>query len=92
MYEVNVVGRDDASRRIMDLTYTNATGNTEQSTEFIPWRHEFVAAPGQFVSVSAQNGRDYISFECKIKVDGITVEEAGSSGPHKIASCSGSVR
>ena len=69
------------------LTYANESGNTEQHTVSLPWRMEFEAAPGQFLHVTAQSGG--YGNACRIKVNGVTVEQADSSGQYSIASCSG---
>jgi hypothetical protein len=91
-YEVRTVIPDDREYRFMDLTYTNQTGNIAQEKGRIPWVYEFDALPGQFVSISAQNGSDTIGFECAITIDGVEREQAESWGAYKIASCSGSAR
>ncbi len=91
-YEVRTVLPDDREYRFMDLTYTNQTGNVAQEKGRIPWVYEFDALPGQFASISAQNGSDTIGFECAITIDGVEREQAESWGAYKIASCSGSAR
>lgn len=69
------------------LTYANETGNTEQHKVDLPWRLQFEAQPGQFLYLSAQSGG--YGNACKIKVDGVVLERADSSGQYSIASCSG---
>lgn len=82
-----VIGSFDA-----DLTIRNETGNTEQFDIFdSDWHKTFKAQPGQFLYVSAQNNAPG-TITCKIEVNGLPIEEASSTGRHKIASCSGSVK
>lgn len=85
VYEVRALpGVTDASS---SLTYENESGNTEQHTVRLPWRLQFEAQEGQFLYISAQS--DGYGNSCKIKVNGMTVEQADSSGQYSIASCSG---
>lgn len=86
-YQIGGTGR---SR--VDLTYRNASGNSQQETINVPWSIEFQAPAGQFVYLSGQlavKGKSTVT--CKILVDGQVVEEAESEGEYVIASCSGSV-
>lgn len=46
---------------------------------------------GDFLYISAQNGRDSGSITCKIEVDGIVVKTNTSLGGYTIATCSGSL-
>lgn len=76
----------------VDLTIENESGNTEQHSEVdLPYQKSFRTEPGQFVYVSAQNNDESGSVECKITVDGRTLETASSSGAYVIASCGGLV-
>lgn len=85
VYEVNALPGVTGSSS--SLTYANETGNTEQHTVDIPWRLQFEVQPGQFLYVSAQSGG--YGNACKIKVDGVVLEQADSSGQYSIATCSG---
>lgn len=76
-----------------DVTYENASGNTEQRTVPVPWTESMVVPAGQFVYISAQSisgGTKTIG--CEIKSDGDVIEEAESRGEYVIATCSGSAR
>lgn len=85
-----------------DVTYRNAGGNVEQddisrfsaadSFNNKPWTLTFDAAAGDFVQISAQNGRDVGTIKCEILVNGDVIEQAESNGGFVIASCNGSVR
>lgn len=76
--------------RRASLTYTNASGNTEQRTVSVPWELQLEMAPQAFVSVSAQNEADG-TITCQIMADLKIIEESTSEGQYRIASCSGSV-
>jgi hypothetical protein len=83
------------------ITYRNAQGGIEQKDitqltqpngfDRIPWNMTFEAAPGQFVSISAQNQRDKGIITCEVVVNGAQLITSTSEGAYKIASCSGSV-
>lgn len=45
-------------------------------------------APGQFVYISVQGGKDYGSVVCRITVDGTVISENTASG-YGIATCQG---
>ena len=75
----------------VDLTYENASGNTEQLEHSLPWTLVFKAEPGAFLYVSAQiNGTGTVS--CNILKNGTVIKSAKSSGEYVIATCSGSAR
>ena len=92
IYEVYVVGDGQKEGWMMGLTYTDEFGNTQQTKGNTPWRYEFKALSGQFVSVSARNGLNNNRFECKIIVNGATVVQNDNWGQRKEASCSEVVR
>lgn len=78
----------------IQLTYENATGNTEQTTtttQDATWEKSFRAEEGAFLYVSAQLGDAIGSIDCEIEVNGDVVERAHSSGAFSIATCSGSL-
>lgn len=80
------------ARNSVDLTYQNASGNSQQETINVPWSIEFQAPAGQFVYLSGQLAvKGASTITCKILIDGQIVEEATSKGEYVIASCSGSV-
>jgi hypothetical protein len=86
-YQIGGTGRNR-----VDLTYENASGNSQQETINVPWSIEFQAPAGQFVYLSGQLAvRGASTVTCKILVDGEVLEEATSQGEYVIASCSGSV-
>lgn len=86
-YQIGGTGRNS-----VDLTYENASGNSQQETINVPWSIEFQAPAGQFVYLSGQLAvRGKSTVTCKILVDGQVVEEAESEGEYVIATCSGSV-
>lgn len=71
------------------LTYTNASGGTEQKDVILPWEDRLEVRRGAFVYISAQNKGERGSVTCKILVDLTTYKESTSEGAYKIASCSG---
>jgi hypothetical protein len=89
VYEVNVL--NDSGGWLMDIAYSDELGNVIQIQGLTPWRYEFIAAPGQNVSVLTENGLNSNWFECRIKVDGTTIKQASGWGKLKQVSCSGVV-
>lgn len=76
----------------VDLTFTNAGGNTEQITGAeTTWERRFEMERGDFVSVSAQRGDGSGRVKCTITADNERIEQAESEGEFVIASCSGSI-
>ena len=75
----------------VDLTYENASGNTEQRTDLSPWDMSFDADPGQYLYISAQL-EAFGTVTCNIKANGTVIETATSKGEYVIASCSGLAR
>lgn len=78
-----------------DITYNNASGNTEQRHSVGrsgAWTtvDEYSVDRGEFLYVSIQNAFDRGTVQCRIIVDNETVEEARSDGAYVIATCSGS--
>lgn len=87
-YRVTVPGSGRAS-----ITLTNAGGNTEQHTRFLPFSTEFRVPPGQFLYISAQSMDDVGQrITCEIVSNGKVIETATSTGRYVIATCSGSAR
>jgi hypothetical protein len=70
------------------LTYRNARGGTEQSSEHLPWELSFDAKGGLFLYVSAQNEGTTGSVTCEILLDDETRTSSTSSGAYVIAECS----
>ena len=83
----------------MDIAIQNRGGNTEQaSNRSVPLGtddrnglHIGTMGCGAFVYISAQNQGESGSVKCRIEVDGVTLEQATSTGAYVIASCSGTV-
>jgi hypothetical protein len=79
------------------LTLTNETDGTEQVTTGVPVMnktgtdglHLGRLPCGTFVYISAQNQDTPGTISCEITADGVTIEQAESSGAYVIASCSG---
>lgn len=73
-----------------DMTYRNASGDTEQDTVRLPWSKRFSARRGAFLYVSAQtnSGEDSATIACTITANGSTVARANSRGAYHIATCS----
>ena len=78
-----------------DLTYRNATGDTEQIQDAVTnpvWEKTFTGTPGQFVYISGQRTSRLVgTIRCEILVDGVVVKEAESRGEYVIATCSGQI-
>ena len=68
------------------LTYM-AHGSTEQREVPRSGSLRFVALPGEFLYVSAQNMGESGEVTCRIYVDGELVQDATSEGAYSIASC-----
>ncbi len=74
-----------------DLTYTNASGGTEQIEVNVPYGKSFTMKRGSFVYISAQNKGDFGSINCEILFNSQSYKKSTSSGAYKIATCSGKV-
>jgi hypothetical protein len=71
------------------LTYTNATGGTEQHDEILPIEVNLGDLPrGAFLYISAQKQNNYSRIVVSIYVNGVEVRTATSSGNYGIASVS----
>ena len=83
------------STTVADITAKVGSGESQQSGIAVPLTTEGggpftrTAVDGDFLYLSAQNGKDYGSITCTIKVDGVTVLTNTSSGGYVIATCSG---
>ncbi len=76
----------------VSLTYTNATGGTEQiASASLPWGKSFTAQSGAFVYVSAQNNGSAGTVTATITVNGKVLQTSTSSGAYVIATASGDV-
>ena len=85
-----VIYRVEGTAGAVSLTYGNASGGTEQRESVgLPWEEAFTVDDGEFLYVGAQNLNTSGSVKCTIKVDGMTVQTALSSGAFVIAACSG---
>ncbi len=73
-----------------DLTYNNASGNTEQRSMTSTWNYEFDAEKGQFLYISAQNNNQSGDVSVRIDVGGNHFKSATSNGAYVIATASGS--
>ena len=74
-----------------DLTYSNATEDTEQRTVSGGWSYKFDAKRDQFLYISAQNNASSGSVSVSINARGKTIDSASSSGAYVIATASGSM-
>lgn len=81
--------RITGSTNYASYTYENETGSTEQKTAGVPWSKKFVASPGDYLYISAQNEIDHGTIKCELLVDGVVVKHAESSGAYVIVTCSG---
>lgn len=61
-----------AVKRSFSLTYNTPSG-TAQEDGNIKWEKSFSFKPGEFLYLSVQNGVEYGSVTCRIKVDGVVV-------------------
>ena len=80
-YRVDGTGR-------ASLTYSNATGGTEQREVTLPWTQTFDGSPGEFLYLSAQNEEEYGGVVASISINGRVVKDATSSGGFTIATVS----
>jgi hypothetical protein len=78
--------------RYVNLTYTNASGGTEQVSKRMPWTETFTVKRGEHLYLSAQADSVATSVTCLIIANDQKIEEAKSSGDYVIASCSGLAR
>jgi len=74
------------------LTYTNASGGTEQNEVSLPWKHEMKVGTGRFLYISAQNKSDYGTVKVELYVDDGLVQSASSDAQYGIASANGRVK
>ena len=73
------------------LTYQDPEGGGEQHETALPWVHSFYAAPGQSLSLSAQNVSDVGLVACDIHLGGQLLTRSMSEGGFMTATCSGAV-
>jgi hypothetical protein len=77
-------------RRGVDLTYSNAYGDTtQQGNQGNGWYYSFHPRQGQFLYLSAQNQCDYGYITVKFVKNGVTIRENTSTGGYSIATISG---
>lgn len=82
--------RITGSAILVDLTYENENGSSEQHAKVkVPFSLKFEATEGQFLYIAAQNDGKSGSVKCEILLDGIVQKEAESTGAYTIATCSG---
>lgn len=75
-----------------DVTYSNASGATEQQDQQVRrFERVFDAPAGAFLYLSAQNNAEDGGVRCLIDIDDERVQYAASQGDYVIASCSASV-
>lgn len=79
-----------------DITIETPTGTSQQDDVLLPMMAKddseglhFMAEPGTFVYIAAQNGGAAGDVTCRIEVDGKVVSENRSSGAYSIATCKG---
>ena len=82
-----VTYRVDGTQRA-SLTYTNATGGTEQHDVKLPWTITFQGRYGEFLYLSAQDNGYNGAIVVSISVNGRIVEDATSTEQYGIASVS----
>lgn len=70
------------------ITYSNATGGTEQQEVRLPWTQTFEAQSGQFLYLSAQDMAGGALVTSSISVNGLVVKDAVSRGGYTIATVS----
>jgi len=72
----------------VDITSTNAYGETEQRLVRPPWISPFVAVSHSLLSISAQAMGPQGGVACEIVVDGVKLQSAKSTGEGSVATCS----
>ena len=70
------------------LTYSNATGGTEQHDVKLPWTITFDGRYGEFLYLSAQDKGDNVRIVSSISVNGTVVKDAAASAEYGIATVS----
>lgn len=70
------------------LTYTNATGGTEQHEVLLPWAETFNGRYGEHLYLSAQNKTNTSLIVASISINGRVVKDATSSEDYGIATVS----
>lgn len=76
---------------VVDLTYANEDGGTEQRDNVtLPFTDHLTVPHGEHLYISAQNQGDSGTVTCEIQHDSIAFEKATSSGAYVIAQCNGS--
>lgn len=73
------------------LTYTNATGGTDQKEVGLPWRLRFNSKPREHAYISAQNSGESGTVYVEIQVNGKTLQTGEASTAYGIATASGLV-
>lgn len=79
-----VTYRVDGSDRA-SLTYTNATGGTEQHEVKLPWQVSFDSQAGEHLYLSAQDRGQNYGITTSISVNGRVVKDATSTEKYGIA-------
>lgn len=90
---------DSSTARTASYTLRSDDGGTRQGDIDLPLRNQNGTTglaftgfnSGDFVYLSIQNGDEYGSVTCRIKVDGQVVSENTSDGGFTIATCQGQV-
>ena len=90
-YRITCKNCGGITQTLADLTYSNATGGTEQREVKLPWEAKFTMRRGAFAYLSAQNHHDSGDVKVEILVGGTVWKVASSEGAYVIATCSGSV-
>lgn len=73
----------------VSVTYINATGGMEQITTGLPWSKQIQVPAGKFLSISAQNQKEWGTVEVYIFGGGTLLGASKSEGAYKIASANG---
>lgn len=69
------------------ISYSNASGATEQRDISANWSTSFTTTTWQHVHITAFNPTLSESVTCRLFVDGVLIQEASSTGTWKLASC-----
>jgi len=87
-----IIYRWSGSARSVDLTMTNAQGNTEQKSGLRNYQETRLGTlpAGSFLYISVQNATDSGWVKCEILQDGRVISSAKSDGAYVIATCDAS--
>jgi hypothetical protein len=72
----------------VDITSTNAYGESEQRVVKPPWISPFLAVSHSLLSIQAEAMGPKGGVTCEIVVDGVKLQSANATGQGSVASCS----